>query len=246
MSRDGSVELIIDLAASMICDSIQTLGNKHMFIFAQNLEKIMKSAVVFARMVLLLLLVASLGACVAAPGGPYYRVSENPAPPDFRVGVNDQTYVLEINDHTPFGLHRLPHTMDLLYNKGYDQVRREREADFAVSVSFEGGVRDNPDVRAGNTVGGALAGAAVGAIIGAAAGDPGAGAAIGAASGGALGLVAPAGTNVLRIDVDLQSFTERVSSRGSATVDLAAVPPRELRRVVDHEVARLLQSLPRR
>ncbi|NLI80723.1 MAG: hypothetical protein GX443_03435 [Deltaproteobacteria bacterium] len=144
------------------------------------------------------------------------------------------------------GLHRLPRTEQLLYDKGYDRVRRERDADFAIDITLSAGLRDNPDVRAGQALGGALAGAAAGAIIGGALGDPGPGAAIGAASGGLLGLAAPAATSVVRIDVNIQSFRTGETSSATATVDLARVPPPEAFHVIDSETARLVATLPRK
>ncbi len=36
------------------------------------------------------------------------------------------------DDNTPLGICELPQTGNLLYNKGYDQVRRPRKADFAL------------------------------------------------------------------------------------------------------------------
>lgn len=191
-----------------------------------------------------------LSACAVAPAGPYYRVSESPSQPasyqDFTPGPKDQNYVMQVSDRTPFGLERLPKTDNMLYSKGYDRVRTDRDADFAIDVAFAAGVQDNPNVRAGNTLGGALAGAAAGAIIGGATGHPGTGAAIGAASGGALGMVAPAGTSLVTIEINLQSFRDRQVSHRTATVDLTNVPPYDVARVVDTEVARLLESLPRR
>ena len=133
-----------------------------------------------------------------------------------------------------------------MHRRGYDLVRRQREADFAVEVVLSGGLRDNPDVRAGNALGGALFGAATGAVIGAAAGDPGAGAAIGAASGGALGIIAPASTPLVRIDLNLYSLRDRTSTQRTTTIDLAGVPPYDVQRVIDFEVSRLLAALPRR
>ncbi len=199
---------------------------------------------------LILLFVILSAGCAVAPAGSYYSVANNPTPPDtpssIEIGATDQYYVLQISDHTPFDVHQLPRTSDMLYNKGYDEVRKQKKADFSIDVALSMSVRDNPDVRAGNMLGGALFGAAAGAIIGGAAGDPGAGAAIGAASGGALGLAAPAGTGMVTIDINTYSYSERLGSRMSRTIDLATVPPPEVRQVIDHEVSRMLQSLPRR
>ncbi|NLI33589.1 MAG: hypothetical protein GX422_12565 [Deltaproteobacteria bacterium] len=153
---------------------------------------------------------------------------------------------MQIYDRTGIGFRRLPRAEQLLYEKGYDRVRRQRDADFSIDITLAAGLRDNPDVRAGQAVGGALAGAAAGAIIGGALGDPGPGAAIGAASGGLLGLAAPAATTVVRIDINIQSFREGGSSFASSTIDLAHVPPPEAFHVIDAEIARMLQTLPRR
>ncbi|MCU0572486.1 MAG: glycine zipper family protein [Syntrophobacteraceae bacterium] len=203
----------------------------------------------------LVLVSGVLAACAPYQYGPYYGSGAGqpyPPPPayasepPFSLGPNDMTYVMDVQDYTPLGIHQLPFTVQTLYRRGYDQVRRQREADFAIEIVLSGGSRDNPDVRAGNALGGALFGAATGAVIGAAAGDPGAGAAIGAASGGALGIIAPASTPLVRIDLNLYSLHDRASSQRSTTIDLAAVPPYDVQRVVDFEVSRLLSALPRR
>jgi hypothetical protein len=180
------------------------------------------------------------------PGAPYGVPPPHASDPPFNLGPNDMTYVMDVRDNTPLGIHHLPYTAQTLYRKGYDHVRRQRDADFAVEVSLSGGMRDNPNVRAGNALGGALLGAATGAIIGGATGDPGAGAAIGAAGGGALGVIAPAATPLVRIDLNLFSLHDRTSSQRSTTIDLAAVPPYDAPRVIDLEVSRLLSGLPRR
>lgn len=197
------------------------------------------------------LILLGMGAC--AYPDPYYSASPPPPPavspeayPDLRVGVNDRNYVMQIYDRTNIGFRRLPQAEQLLYDKGYDRVRRERDADFSIDITVSMGVMDNPNVRAGQALGGALAGAAAGAIIGGAVGDPGPGAAIGAAGGGLLGLAAPAATSVARIDIRLDSFREGRDSFASTTVDLARVPPPDAYRVIDGEIARMLQVLPRR
>ncbi len=199
--------------------------------------------------VLLLCLAGFLGGCVYGPPGTYYKVQDNrPATGGgpFIIGPADQNYVFQLDDNTPFGIYDLPQADRLLYNKGYDRVRRQRDADFAVEVLISGGLRENPQLRAGNTLGGAMVGAATGALIGAAVGDPASGAAIGAASGGALGLVSPAATNFVTIDLNVYSFSERVNASRSIAIDLSTVPPFEVRRVVDAEVARMLRPMPPR
>lgn len=198
----------------------------------------------------ILLLFGFLGGCAVSPG-PYYNVHDNPTYSGssngyFSLGPDDQYYVLRVEDRTPFGMHHLPKTDDMLYERGYDKVRREKEADFAIDVTLSAGMQDNPNQRAANTVGGALFGAATGAIIGGALGDPGPGAAIGAASGGALGLVAPASTPLVNVDIELYSFSEQKSSRMSRTIDLSTVPPQDVPYVIDNEVSRMLQTLSRR
>lgn len=189
-----------------------------------------------------------LTGCVAGTPAPYYSVSEQPVTESgggmLTVGPQDRLYLLRIDDRTPFGLQQLPQSMNLLYEKGYDQARRERQADFVLNISFYAMSRDNPDARAGHVVGGALLGAATGAIIGGALGSPGQGAAIGAGSGAALGLVAPADAAMVRIDINTQSYRDRASSYRSAVVDLANVPPYDVQRVIDLQVYRMLQSLP--
>ncbi len=198
--------------------------------------------------------IALLAGCVASPagpGGPYYSGSQPPAVGTggggyLTVGPQDRLYVLHVDDRTPLGLYNLPQSTNLLYQKGYDQVGREREADFALDVSFSSYTRDNPEQRAGQMVGGALLGAATGAIIGGAVGSPGRGAAIGAGSGAALGLVAPAGAAVVQVDIRTRSLRDGTVSSESATVDLAHVPPHDFQRVIDIQVSRMLQSLPAR
>jgi uncharacterized protein YcfJ len=138
----------------------------------------------------------------------------------------------------------LPEAQRVLYEKGYDRVRREREADFAVDVSLTTAARDNPDVRAEHLLGGAILGAATGALIGAAAGRPVLGSVVGAAGGGFLGLAAPAATPMVRIDVRTQSFRDRTSSSRCAVVDMARVPPYDVPRVIDIQVSRMLETLP--
>lgn len=191
-----------------------------------------------------------MSAC-AAPMGPNYAVRENavgPAGPEhLSVGPRDQTYLINIDDRTPFGLRDFPRAHDELYRKGYDLVRRRGEADFAIDIMLVGTSRDNPDRRVGNMIGGAALGAAAGALIGAAAGDPGAGAAIGAASGGVIGgVAAPADTPMVRVDITVKSFTDGTITRRSRTVDLANVPPFDVPGVIDNEVSRMLYDLPPR
>lgn len=191
-----------------------------------------------------------------ATPGPYYSVQEQPAVQTggpaghgggyLMVGHHDRRYILRVEDRTPFGLGNLPQSMNALYQKGYDQVGRQRQADFELSVSFYAMARDNPEARAGNVIGGALLGAATGAIIGGALGSPGSGAAIGAGSGAALGLVAPADAAMVRIDIQTQSFKDGTASSKTAMVDLAHVPPYDVQRVIDMQVARMLEGLPGR
>jgi hypothetical protein len=203
------------------------------------------------KVLFLVLLAVALSSCAVAPMAPHYDVVENQVPPPtpepLRLDPRDQAYTLRVDDRTPFGLHQLPGTVNSMYEKGYDNVRRDREADFGIDVVLSAAFRDNPNVRGANMLGGALAGAAAGAIIGGATGNPGAGAAIGAASGGVLGAAAlPADTPMVRIDLTISSFHERSSTQRSRTIDLAGVPPQDVQYVVDKEVARMLQSLPRR
>ncbi len=188
-----------------------------------------------------------LSGCVAGPAGNYYSVNEPdyPAGPSLlAVGQMDRTFVLRIDDRTPFGLWHLPMSRSTLYQKGYDLVGRDREADFELDVSFFATARDNPEQRAGNTLGGALLGAATGALIGGALGSPARGAAIGAGSGAFLGLVAPAGATVVQIDIRTRSFRDGTTSYKTALIDLAHVPQYDVQRVVDMQVSRLLETLP--
>lgn len=217
-----------------------------------TLENKMEGKTRFVRSLIAVMLLVSAAGCASpyGPPGPYYNVQQS-APPGGGYGPlslppKDQFFSLNVSDNTPFGLRYFPQTVDMLYNKGYDMVRREREADFAIDISLTGAYRENGQVRAGNALGGAMVGAATGALIGAATGDPGVGAAIGAAGGGVLGLAAPAATPMVRIDIQVQSFTDRSISRRSAVVDLSSVPPPDAQRVIDNEVSRMLSSLPRR
>lgn len=209
----------------------------------------MKTSSRVCSFLVLFCLAGFLGGCVYGPPGTYYKVQDNLQPTGggpFVLGPNDRNYVLQIDDNTPFRIYELPQTGNLLYNKGYDQVRRQREADFSIEISVSGGLRENPQVRAGNTLGGALFGAATGALLGAAVGNPGKGAAIGAASGGALGLISPAATNFVTIDLNVYSYSEHVSAFRSTAIDLTTVPSYDVGRVVDAEVARMLRPMPPR
>lgn len=194
------------------------------------------------------LMLAMLAGCVTGTPAPYYSVSEQPAPHEegsnLAVGPADRFYALHVDDRTPFELHNLPQSVNLLYTKGYDMVRRQREADFLLNVTFVAMARDNPEARAANTFGGALLGAATGAIIGGALGSPGKGAAIGAGSGAALGLVAPAGAAMVQIEIKTESLKDGSTSFKSAVVDLANVPPYDVGRVIDIQVSRMLDTLP--
>lgn len=65
----------------------------------------------------------SLGGCVYGPPGTYYKVRDNrqvTGDGPFVLGPNDQNYVLQVDDQTPFGIYDLPQTGKLLCNKGYD------------------------------------------------------------------------------------------------------------------------------
>jgi len=181
-----------------------------------------------------------------APSGPVVEGRPVESPTYFSLGPDDQTYVLMVEDRTPLGIFDLPMVRDVLYTKGYDEVRRQRDADFTVNVLLVPGIRDNPDVRAGQALGGALIGAAMGAIIGGTVGDPGPGAAIGAASGGALGLVAPASDAVVRIELTFVSFDGIQIGRGAKTVTVSGIPPYQVVQVIDNEVSGMLQALPPR
>ena len=205
------------------------------------------------RAAIIFLVVGMLAGCAATtPAGPSYSVSQNAppagAPPaaPLMVGPNDVYYAMRIDDRTPFGLQQLPEAMDTLYQKGYDQVRREKESDFSIDIAFSAMTRDNPEARTANVIGGALLGAATGAIIGGGAfGHPGAGAAVGAGAGALGGAATPASTPMVRIDINVRSRDGSASSQ-SATMDLASVPPPDVQIAIDHQVARMLQTLPSR
>ncbi len=201
--------------------------------------------------------VVLLGGCASSAYGPNPAVTpapvvanpapaENvPAPPPapLTVGPEDRNYLLHVDNHTGFAL-RFPEANRILYEKGYDQVRREREADFSVNVALAAEARDNPDARAQHMLGGAMLGAAAGALIGAAAHAPVTGAIAGAAGGGVLGLAAPADSPMIRIDVQVQDFRDRTSSAQSVVVDMANVPPFDAPRVIDIQVSKMLEALP--
>jgi hypothetical protein len=198
-----------------------------------------------------------LGGCTTAPygPGPYYSVQTPPPPPApgppenpanvLTVGPQDRFYLMHVDNNTPFDAH-LPQAHHVLYEKGFDQVRRQGEADFALDISLVTEARDNPDLRGEHFLGGAILGAATGALIGAAAGRPALGAAVGAAGGSALGLAAPAETPMVRIDIRTQSFRDGTTSSRSAIVDMARVLPYDVPRVIDIQVSRMLETLPAR
>jgi hypothetical protein len=197
--------------------------------------------------------VVLLGGCATSAYGPYYSVQQPPAvsspaanePAFLSVGPQDRYYVMHVDNRTSFAI-SLPQAHRALYEKGYDQVRREREADFSVNIALATESRDNPDARAEHLLGGALLGAATGALIGAAAGAPATGAIAGAAGGGFLGLAAPADTPMIRIDIQTQSFRDATASTKSVVLDMANVPPYDAPRVVDIEVSKMLETLPAR
>jgi outer membrane lipoprotein SlyB len=196
--------------------------------------------------------VVLLGGCATSPYNAYYATPQPaavagappPAEPTFlTVGPEDRYYILQVDNRSPFafGLHEANR---VLYKKGYDQVKRQREADFSVNIAIATSARDNPDARAEHLLGGAILGAAAGALIGAAAGAPATGAIAGAAGGGVLGLAAPADSPMLRIDIQTMSFRDGATSSKSVVLDMANVPPYDAPRVVDIQIARMLDTLP--
>ncbi len=203
--------------------------------------------------------VVLLGGCASSAYGPYPAVSpppevsnaapaENvpPAPPaSLTLSPGNQNYLMHVDNRTPFVL-RFSQADRVLYEKGYDKVGREREADFSVDIALATAARDNPDARAEHMLGGAMLGAAAGALIGAAAHAPVTGAIAGAAGGGVLGLAAPAASPMVRVDVQIQSFRDRTSSAQSVVVDMANVPPYDAQRVIDIQVSKMLEALPSR
>ncbi len=197
--------------------------------------------------------VVLLGGCATTPYGPYYTANPPPVevnqPPagneanDLAVGPQDRFFIMHVDNHTPFGV-QFPQAHQVLYEKGYDQVRRQGEADFALNISLIAESRDNPDVRAEHLLGGAVLGAATGALIGAALHAPASGAAIGAASGSFLGLASPADTPMIRIDIHTRSFRDQTVSSKSVVLDMAHVPPYEVPRAIDIQISRMLEALP--
>jgi outer membrane lipoprotein SlyB len=196
-----------------------------------------------------------LGGC-ATPYGPYY--SAQPTPPAvsvpapaadesniLTVGPQDRFYVMHVQNQTSLGI-RFPQSRRVLYEKGYDQVKRQREADFSLDISVITEARDNPEVRGTQALGGAILGAATGALLGAAAGAPVTGTIAGAAGGGFLGLAAPADTPMVRVDVRTQSFRDGGTSAKSVVIDMAHVPPYDAPRIIDDQVSAILGALPAR
>jgi hypothetical protein len=195
-----------------------------------------------------------LGGCATPYYGNYYTVQQPPAaapnqPPAvdeaavLTVGPQDRYYIMHVDNATPFPAH-FPQAHRVLYEKGYDQVRREGEADFSLNIALSTEARDNPDARAEHLLGGAILGAATGALIGAAAGAPVTGTIAGAAGGGFLGLAAPADTPMVKVDIQTQCFRDNTSSSKSVVLDMAHVPPYDIPRAVDMQVSRMLQALP--
>lgn len=199
--------------------------------------------------------VALLGGCASTPYGPYYTVNTPPAESNrtpteneanyLTVGPQDRFYIMHVENRTPFGA-RFPKADRVLYEKGYDQVRRESEADFSLDIALTTEARDNPNLRAEHLLGGAILGAATGALIGAVAHAPVTGTIAGAAGGGFLGLAAPADTPMLRIDIHTQSFRDQTVSSKSVVLDMAHVPPYDVPRAIDMQISRMLQTLPAR
>ncbi len=197
--------------------------------------------------------VVLLGGCVTTPYGPSYTVNTPPAESNqapigndasyLTVGPQDHFYIMHIENRTPFRGH-LSEAHRILYEKGYDQVRRQMEADFALDIVLTTEARDNPDVRAEHLLGGAILGAAAGALIGAAVHAPATGAIAGAAGGGFLGLASPADTPIIRINIHTKSFRDQTASAKSVVVDMAHVPPYDVPRVIDMQISRMLQELP--
>ena len=206
---------------------------------------------------------ALLGGCAAgtvygppavAPGppevgpaemGPGPEMEPGPSHGYLSVGPMDRFYVLSVENNTPFevGFHRANR---VLYENGYERVGGSSRADFEVNIALFQLARDNPDLRGQQMLGGAALGAAAGALIGAMAHAPATGAIAGAAGGGFLGLSAPAATPVIRVDIHTRSFQTGRSSHSSVFMDMAHVAPYDVPRVVDHQVARMLEALPRR
>lgn len=198
--------------------------------------------------------VVLLGGCATPYYGNYYTVQQPPAAaPDqappidqaafLTVGPQDRYYIMHVDNATPFPAN-FPQTHRVLYDRGYDQVRRDNQADFAVNVGLSAEHRDNPDVRAEHLLGGAILGAAAGALIGAAAHAPVTGTIAGAAGGGFLGLASPADTPMVKIDIQTQSFRDNTTSSKSVVLDMAHVPPYDIPRAIDMQVSKMLETLP--
>ncbi len=178
-----------------------------------------------------------------APGPP--GIAPGPSRGFMAVSPQDVTYVIGVENNTPFDV-PLDRANNVLYHKGFQQVRSERQADFAVHVALFQEARDNPDLRGQQMLGGAALGAAAGAIIGAMTGAPGVGAIAGAAGGSVLGLAAPAATPIVKIAVQIHSFRTGRSAVRTVFVDMAHVSPYDVPRVIDVQVARMLDAMPAR
>src|SRR5271157_2345094 len=91
----------------------------------------------------ILFAVVLLGGCATPYYGNYYTVQQpaaaapdQPPPVDqaasLTVGPQDRYYIMHVDNATPFPA-RFPQANRVLYEKGYDRVKREGEADFAVN-----------------------------------------------------------------------------------------------------------------
>ncbi len=174
------------------------------------------------------------GCCALTPCGSRYTVKAPPAESDqaltfneadyLTVGPQDRFYIMLVDNLTPFGA-RFPQVHRVLYEKGYDQVRKLREADFAVEITLITEARDKPDTKVEHLVGGAI---------------------LGTGSGDFLGLSSTADTPMIRIDVQTKAFHDRTMSSKSVVVDMAHVAPYAIPRAIDIQISRMLQGLPAR
>ncbi|MGO8943537.1 MAG: hypothetical protein ACLQJ7_07670 [Syntrophobacteraceae bacterium] len=140
------------------------------------------------------------------------------------VGPQARFYIMHVEDRTPFGT-RFPQVHRVLYEQGFDQVRKLHEADFLIDITLIAEARGNPDPRVEHILGGAI---------------------LGTANGSFLGLASTADTPMIRIDIRTQGFRDNIVSSKSVVVDMAHVTPYAIPRAIDVQVSRMLQALPAR
>ena len=197
--------------------------------------------------------VVLLGGCATPYYGNYYTVQQPaPAAPNqapaideaafLTVGPQDRYYIMHVDNRTPFPAH-FPQAHKVLYEKGYDQVRRGKGSRFFSQYSTGLLKLATTRTQGHNTCwAGRCSAQRVGTLIGAAAHAPVTGAIAGAAGGGVLwGWPAPADLPMIRIDVQVQDFRDRTSSGPERRGGHGQCPPLStLPRVIDIQVSKML------